>query len=229
MFRNCRFLGNEAMFGGAVAGGGCGSLGCLFENCEFTDNYSPFGPAAIQIGDAQPGDILRLENCILARNVGAGPALQLGTFSQAEIVGCTFHANESSLPGSGVIEWYGTTPLVVENSIFSDGKGSLPVLCRSTGTVAMTCSDAFGNEAGDYVNCLAGLDGVGGNFSANPLFCNAATGNLTLDAQSPCLPGNHPSGVPCDLIGALGAGCNVVSVPPGVPVSTWGRLKSEFR
>ena len=38
--------------------------------------------------------------------------------------------------------------------------------------------------------------------SADLLFCDAENGDYTLDACSPCLPGNHPDGVDCGLIGA---------------------------
>jgi hypothetical protein len=49
--------------------------------------------------------------------------------------------------------------------------------------------------------------GIDGNTSVDPLFCDPAAGDYTLAANSPCLPGQHPDGYDCGLIGALGEGC----------------------
>jgi hypothetical protein len=87
------------------------------------------------------------------------------------------------------------------------------------------CTNVFGNEFGDWVDCLAGFDGVNGNFSADPFFCDPDNGDFTLSAQSPCLPGNHPDGVDCGLIGAFGQGCGPVSVEQ----ETWAVIKARYR
>ena len=50
-------------------------------------------------------------------------------------------------------------------------------------------------------------------------------GDYTLNASSPCLPGNHPDGVDCGLIGALGEGCGAVPVKE----KTWGRIRAGYR
>ena len=78
--------------------------------------------------------------------------------------------------------------------------------------VSIACSDVQGGQAG-----IDNTDGVlnwgAGNFDLDPLFCNAAGGNYTLQADSPCLPGQHPDNVDCGLIGAWGAGgCGSVFV-----------------
>ena len=72
---------------------------------------------------------------------------------------------------------------------------------------------------------MEGELGLRGNFSADPLFCDAAAGDFTLSSQSPCLPGNHPDGADCGLIGAFGQGCGTVSVQP----SSWGAIKEMYR
>ena len=83
------------------------------------------------------------------------------------------------------------------------------------------CSNVYGNTDGDD---LCGAD-LGGNFSEDPLFCDAEEGDYTLDGCSPCLPGNHPHGVDCGLIGALGQGCGATVVE----ATSWGRIKSLYR
>ncbi len=86
------------------------------------------------------------------------------------------------------------------------------VCCGAGSSVISTCCDIYGNEGGDWVGCIAGQDSINGNFSADPLFCDPANSDFTLDIASPCLPGNHPNGEDCGLIGALGQGCGEIMV-----------------
>jgi hypothetical protein len=80
----------------------------------------------------------------------------------------------------------------------------------------LACSDVYGNTQGDWVGCLAGGEGVDGNFTAAPLFCDPENGDYSLDAVSPCLsvPG-------CGQIGGFGQGCDgvtgVVDSGPTIP------------
>ena len=95
----------------------------------------------------------------------------------------------------------------------------------SSAAPAISCSDVFGNTDGDWVGCLSGQGTLNGNFSADPLFCNRSEYDLTLAAYSPCLPGNHPAGWDCGLIGALGQGCG----PVALTAQTWARVKARYR
>jgi hypothetical protein len=65
----------------------------------------------------------------------------------------------------------------------------------------VSCTDIYGNAGGDWVGNLAGQLGVNGNISEDPLFCDAANGNLQLDFSSPCLFAE------CGTMGAWGIGC----------------------
>jgi hypothetical protein len=93
--------------------------------------------------------------------------------------------------------------------------------CEYGSQVTVQCCDLHGNTEGDD---LCGED-LGGNFSADPLFCGAEEGDYSLDGYSPCLPGNHPDGVDCGLIGALGQGCGATPVEE----TSWGRVKALYR
>jgi len=95
--------------------------------------------------------------------------------------------------------------------------------CES-GAVLVECSDIYGN-GGDYVSCIAGLNGIDGNFSGDPKFCNLAGKDFGLQEDSPCLPGNHPDGFDCGLIGALPQGCD----DPATEPLTWGAIKALYR
>jgi hypothetical protein len=59
------------------------------------------------------------------------------------------------------------------------------------------------------VGRIAKQYGVNGNFSGEPLFCDRDGDDLRLNPDSPCVPGNHPDGSECELIGALGVGCGI--------------------
>ncbi|GJM44205.1 MAG: hypothetical protein DHS20C21_10470 [Gemmatimonadota bacterium] len=89
-----------------------------------------------------------------------------------------------------------------------------------TGLVSVTCNDSWGNGT-DW----AGLDPtIGGNFSADPLFCDPDAGDYHLQWGSPCLPANSPDD--CGLIGAYGfGGCNSISVTP----ESWAQVKARYR
>jgi hypothetical protein len=66
----------------------------------------------------------------------------------------------------------------------------------------------------------------GSNISLDPLFCDREHWDFTLNACSPCLPGNHPGGASCLLIGALGKGCYD---PSRAEPIRWTTIKTLFR
>jgi len=139
---------------------------------------------------------------------------------------CTFHgggrflrANPTSAP---------TTFLVHRSILSSCSANAVDVPAPST--IAFSCSDLFGNAGGDWAGNIADQEGVNGNFSADPLFCAATQDNFTLFSHSPCLPGNHPDGADCDVIGAFGEGCFInVGAGEGLETASWARIKSQYR
>jgi len=72
--------------------------------------------------------------------------------------------------------------------------------------VTLECNDFWQNGLGDYLIHFTGGTFIGTtDFSANPLICDPASGDLTLAEGSPCLPENTGG---CGLVGALGVGCS---------------------
>lgn len=61
------------------------------------------------------------------------------------------------------------------------------------------------------------------NFSLNPQFCGAGAGNVYLQSDSPCAPGNEPYGAE-GLIGALPVQCGTT----GPARTTWGAIKALY-
>ena len=85
----------------------------------------------------------------------------------------------------------------------------------------LRCNDVWANGDENYW----GADPGEGDFSADPRFCEIpSAGTLQLDSgsaevfnlrsDSPCLPGQHPGGYECGLVGARPEGCVQEPKPP---------------
>ncbi|MCK4680426.1 T9SS type A sorting domain-containing protein, partial [bacterium] len=79
------------------------------------------------------------------------------------------------------------------------------------------CSDVYGNQGGDWVGCIAGQDGVDGNRSNDPLFCNPAGCDYTIAEDSPCLDLTECLFIVGPQIGCYGIGCTQSGVPSDAP------------
>ncbi|MEZ4652744.1 MAG: right-handed parallel beta-helix repeat-containing protein [Candidatus Eisenbacteria bacterium] len=90
----------------------------------------------------------------------------------------------------------------------SDGGG---VTTADIAPLAWECNDVWSSGASEYAG-WPDPTGTDGNVSADPLFCDASSGDFSIDASSPCAPAQSDG---CGLIGAYGIGCGVTSVPEG--------------
>jgi len=150
--------------------------------------------------------------------------------ANATLANCTFAANPPAPPTgheTAVIAVdYGSTS-TLQNSILAFGEGGRAIECLGPDYgAALTCCNLYGNTDGDWVGCIADQYGMNGNISVDPLFCDAFFDELTVLSRSPCLPGNHPDGYDCGLIGAFGEGC---SDPTAVERASWGDVKKMWR
>ncbi|MCK4548378.1 MAG: hypothetical protein KAW17_13160 [Candidatus Eisenbacteria sp.] len=94
---------------------------------------------------------------------------------------------------------------------------------------SVDCNDIWGNYE-DFPQGIIPWDPPdnSGNFSEDPLFCDPDNGDYSLNSCSPCLPGNHPIGFDCGLIGAFGEGCSSTRIG-GASTDTWGAVKALYR
>jgi hypothetical protein len=67
-------------------------------------------------------------------------------------------------------------------------------------------------------------NGVAGNISEDPRFCNLGSEDFTLAEDSPCAPYSPPN-EECYLIGAWPVGCDQSAVGS----ATWGSIKAMYR
>lgn len=150
---------------------------------------------------------ITVDNTTIADNGGIG--LDLATTIQPTLYSLT-ETTIANNAGHGISasasNWTASQLLVANNS------GAAIDLLNSS-TVALSCSDLYGNLGGDWTPPIVAQAEVNGNFSADPYFCGLADSTYAIAENSPCAPGNHPIGTVCGKIGAWRVGCGVV-VPP---------------
>jgi predicted outer membrane repeat protein len=169
-----------------------------------------------------------LVDCLFLGNsaVNQGGAIALTQTVDASFTRCTV-AENSAPTGAAIFCAFGANADFVASIIaFNTTGGS--VHCGDwgdTGTVGLNCCDVYGNEGGDFVECIAGEAGDPGCFAANPEFCGViGSGNCHLQSDSPCAPGNHPNGHACGQIGVLPVGCEATAAAR----TTWSSLKRRY-
>jgi hypothetical protein len=222
---DCRFEDNESGAGGAIVAFENATAGTELHisNTQFLNNYASSGGLGPSTGGAIAASVARITitDCLFAGN-GLGPhpdgaAIFLGSLT-CMISGCTFVGNESWWTDDVSIVALLSGAGVVERCIFAFNAG-VPFLCWGE-TARLSCSNVYQNTA----DASCPID-AGANFSMDPLFCDLEGGDYSLEAESPCLPGQHPDGAACGLIGAFGAGCE--STP--IERTSWGRIKALYR
>jgi len=242
----CTFTGNLVFIGG---GGGiaCDASSPTVTGCTFRSNSTEQGAGIFALFGASPV----ISDCIFDRNFAenGGDALfsEQATMmatgclfvenrafvtvyavdSHITLTSCTIALSDSFIGASVAVNvtdtgFPGPGIATLDRVIvaFTDGTA---VACSGAGQATLTCCDVFGNAGGNWTGCIAGQLGVNGNFSLDPQFCNLVMHDFRLQTTSPCLPGNHPQGDPCGLIGVYGSGCATAVEP-----TTWGAIKAHY-
>ncbi|MFH1143220.1 MAG: hypothetical protein V1774_01590 [Candidatus Eisenbacteria bacterium] len=226
-FLRCRFIENASPMGGAVVASS--TQGHLinpgFEDCEFIRNSASGSGAAvflevIQVGVRSDRDGV-FRTCLFAENSApGGSCVTLGGTSPT-LESCTF-ANNIVSSNIGCRFYGGPSDPLVSHCIIAFSTEGRAVSCDVQSQPVLLCCDVFGNEGGDWVGCLEGQLGVGGNIWADPLFCDREGGDFRLEIGSPCGPEANRN---CGLIGALPVGCGSTATQE----TSWGGVKALFR
>jgi hypothetical protein len=104
------------------------------------------------------------------------------------------------------VELWSGSPYDFHNNLIVHGMAGGLDCHLDNGSHTIGCNDVWG-EGKSYLGDCADLEGSDGNFSADPLFCDASNGDYRLSIDSPCAA---PAG--CGLIGALDVGCGILTV-----------------
>ena len=236
----CLFLENT---GASYAAGGGARLinsdGTTFTDCEFRANGVYDGVGG---GLHSAGSDVTVEDCLFIDNIsGAAGGIHFSQATSSTVTGCTFIRNSGSWSAAGAIKCYSEAAPVISNCtfvanskhqvwcdeasptleycIFALSPNGSPVLCENpTAIPSVHHCFVFENVGGDTL-C--------GDYHdieyADPLFCDIDSDDLTLCADSPCLPGVTWA----ELVGAEGAGC--AACGSAVEQRTWGVIKAMYR
>jgi hypothetical protein len=209
----CLFEDNDQMYGASVRTSG------IIRNSTFRRNFTNSGAADVS-------GAVTIEHCVFFESRefggwGGGVGGAVAAFGRSSITNCTF---VRMLDGAAIDIRDAGAVVEIRGCLVAFGASTdPPVACTATpSSLTVTCTNMFGNAAGDWVGCIAGMEGLDGNLSADPLFCSMAGEDYRLHAESPCAPANSGE---CGLIGALDVGCGATAVE----TASWGAIKALYR
>jgi hypothetical protein len=198
VLENIIFIANRAATGGGGLHHDIHSSSRI-NGAVFSLNASESGGGGLHYSHGSQGS---LDQTILIQNQSVdGGGLYFGGGGTVQLRTCTIVGND----GPGL--FLGADANVsIERSIIAFNTQEA-IACAADLAITLHCSDLWGNQGGDYVDCLEGhegLDGggeseIGNNLLADPLFTDWQNGDLTFLPGSPALPENNPCGV---LLGA---------------------------
>jgi hypothetical protein len=213
---NCTFTDNVCLHGGLGGGLGLRDTPAVVTGCMFIRN-STYG------GDGDGTRCTEIPGMPPRNRDLEGGAISIED-SPVTISGCTMVGNWSYTGGAiGLSEWQneGSAVTVSHCIIANSTQGGAIGCAMAADSVRVTCTDIYNNVGGDWTGCILGQNGVDGNVSSLPLFCDAATDNYSLRPESPCAPENSGG---CGLIGARSVGC-IPADGPEKPVFDTGAVR----
>ncbi len=190
--RFCRFVRNQSShFGGGII---ChDGASPLFDQVEIIENFAENNGGGL---GCKQGSHPVLKEVVIANNT----ARRGGGFwclnAAADLERVTIVGNRGTESTGGI--WSSLAEIRISRSIIAFSPVGEALSCSSgSPKLRLGCCDIYGNQGGDEIPGCAVDDG--GNFSADPLFCDPVGGDFRLRADSPCLG----EGSPCGAIGAL--------------------------
>lgn len=211
VFRECVFR-EGYNFPHLMEGGTGGLLNILnssplFIDCQFIRGFADLG-GAIYIDGGEPS----FQRVLFEGNHGNDGAVMHIVAGNVEVDGITCVNNGGDwLAGAPDPYAFGSTIFCRSNANLSMSNSIIASTLKGPGLhadegaqVDVSCSDFFDNIDGNVGGSIGDILGIDGNFSDDPLFCDAANSDFTLDSSSPCQPDGNDCGI---LIGAFGVGC----------------------
>ncbi len=240
--RSCEFRDNHA----ETSGGGATLVHSIAEQCTFTGNRSDdlgggvaisgtplvdsivannsgVRGGGISFGGSAFGDRL-VERCLVVDNTATYGGGIFCRSRRPSTIRSTTVVRNSAPTGSGIVfsSPFEAITHSLDRTIVAFGVGGAAVECFGSTSAVAECTNLFGNEGGDWVACVAGQERGNSNLAADPLFCDAAQGDWSLCANSPCAPVNTDG---CGVVGAFDVECECTNP---VAKSTWGSIKARF-
>lgn len=200
----------------SLAGAGifCGAnTAPVIRGNEFLNNHGTWGGGILCDFASQP---IIEDNTFTGNEAARGGAIYCGTDALPAIRRNVFHANHASflggsVGGGGGIYLEASSPVIAHNTFFQNSAADLggALFGISSSPVVVNCifwdnpalmdtGLSFWqplNEVVEYCLVDGGWPGTG-NFSADPLFVDAAADNFRLQAISPCVDAGDPTSPP---------------------------------
>jgi hypothetical protein len=186
----------------------------LIEDCWFADNMSAAGLQALNIYSGP----ITVQRCVFLNNTSADDCaavkwqaasgtMQANTFwNNRNLDDGASHAAAVLIASGGNVQF--------TNNLIAGSAGAAALRVFST-NVTDSCNLFWNNADGDVL----GIELDPTTVFADPDFCDADGGDLTVADGSPCV-----TTAGCGQIGALGAGCTTVSIES----ESWSTIKGRF-
>ncbi len=210
----CSFIENESSSGGGMA--------CIFSDptlleVSFVRNYADFYGGGLYCGGSSPA----LDEVTFLGNSGRNGGGAAFNGSSPSLLHATIVNNES-IDGGGIFCENGSSP-TIRRSIIALNLGEGSVYCAGLNDPDTQQTCLYGNYVTD-TPCGTHSD----NLYQDPLFCDLGADDITLCANSPCLPDGNDWGL---RLGDKGEGCeDCVSsrslLPPPSPRSARRLLRA---
>lgn len=187
VLEDCIFLRNSAVFAGAaISAWGLGDSGgatLIVSGCQFIDNAAGYHGGAVNCMGTQ-FDFVR---CTFDGNQCGikGGALSCASEAGGFVTDCVFYGNAAT--EGAAINTYSDSLLTIANTIIAFNTGSAALECDGFGSIVpqLHCSTIHGNSGGDWFGCIEDQSTDNENSSADPLFCDAESGDFGLRPESP--------------------------------------------
>ncbi len=203
---HCAFAYNRANYGGGIyiAAGAAPTI----TSCTFTGNSGMGGG----IYDASSSGAVRITNCTFSSNSGYSGGAIFNDSCAPTIANCLFIGNSCTHSGAGVFNNQASPIIVNCTFTLNTAAGGAVILNANAPTSAPVITNCivWGNTGGriwdDYYSrsTIAYCDVQGGagagNINVDPLFVNAAAGNVQLQNGSPCIDTGTAAGAPASDI-----------------------------
>jgi hypothetical protein len=209
---NCTFNSNDANDGGAIADASASNP--VLVSCTFSGDIASSGGGAmynssssphltnciINTSHAQIGGALYdcvgsnpiITNCLLIKNVASGGGAIANSVSSPQLINCTITAN-TGYDGGALYNFGACSPSIANCIVYADTETTGGEIDNNaTATPNISYSDIQGINTQNATN-----------FSMDPKWVSAASGNYELKDNSPCIDAGSnaalPNGITIDL------------------------------
>ena len=204
MLTDVTFSGNLASDGGGMYNSRSSPT---LTNATFIGNSATYSSG----GMYNYGGIPKLTNVTFNGNSATRGGGMYNQYSGPTLINATFSGNSATDSGGGMYNSGGIVTLV-NVIMWGDSAPSGPEIYNSSSTPAISYSDIQGCGGSGSWDNACGTDG-GGNIDADPLFVDAAAGNLRLQLTSPAVDAGNNAAVPASVTTDLDGNPRFVDIP----------------